>query len=306
MPAPRHYIYASYSKLCNKVKVLADDAQREVDLILKLAAHPAPISLKNAYKYSRAFITVVLLRPEIHLAAMVVLIISLGTSIFVPFAAADMSTRVVLIGLAMLVGSTLSVAILYLILPLHLMLDISLWSVAVIHSLMTASLFCLVEPAVSEAITAYPMPSYMEVFIPFFLLGVLVDDFILWHLKPRLCLRSYKRLYIDDTIETLLPSEKRGEVWLISAADHYVEISTRNGTHMHRMTMKSAVEKAGPSKGLRVHRSHWVAFAAMLSLEKDGERTMLTLRSGQRVPISQKNVAMVACFLDRDCPDGSP
>lgn len=306
MPTPRHHLSASHSKLCEKAKVRADGAQREVDRVLQLAAQPPPVSLKNAYRYSRGFITVVLLSPEIHLAAIVILIISLGTSIFVPLAAADFSTRVVLVGLAMVFGSTLSVAILYLILPLHLMLNISLWSVAVIHSLLAAAVFSLAEPTVSGAITAYPMPSYMEVFIPFFLLGILADDFILWHLKDRVCLRAYKRRHKADTIETLLPSEKRGEVWLISAADHYVEITTRNGTHMHRMTMKAAVEKAGPSKGLRVHRSHWVAFAAMMSLEKDGERTMLTLRNGQRVPVSQQTVAKVACFLDIDCQDDTP
>ena len=69
------------------------------------------------------------------------------------------------------------------------------------------------------------------------------------------------------------------------------------GRHMLRMTMKTAVAKTDAGKGLRVHRSHWVAYKAMLSLEKEGERHVLMLRNGQKVPVSRNKVAEVRHYL---------
>jgi hypothetical protein len=146
------------------------------------------------------------------------------------------------------------------------------------------------------------VPTFSEIIIPILLLYALTDIFVLWQLKPYICLLEYEKTHHTDHLETLLPAEKRGAIWLMSAADHYVEFTTALGSYMRRMTMKSAVEKATHGEGLRVHRSHWVAYKAMLSLEKDGERFILTLRSGQRVPVSPKLAPEVQCRLDKDCP----
>ncbi len=292
-----NHAHAIILRMREKARANSARFQCAVERVLALTVSRQPVSVKDAYSYSRSLISCSMLNPEPHIAAIVILIISISTSIFMPYDAADITTRISLISLAMLLGTMLSLFILYLLLPLHLLVDISLWSIAVVHCLVAAGIFSLIEPEVIILFAPYPIPSFLEIFIPFFLLSILVDDFILWNFKGRICARTYRRRHQAGTIETLLPSQKRGEVWLISAADHYVEITTKNGKHMHRMTMKAAVEMAGPTKGQRVHRSHWVAFAAMLSLESVSGRYTLTLRSGAKVPVSPKQAPEIQRFL---------
>lgn len=301
MPSFYRLISPTIADCRQKGRAKADSLQRQIEHILRRVASGDSVSVKEAYSYSRSVVPYILLSFEIHIAAITILILALSTNMFVPYGATDIMTRIILVSVSMLFGSMISLLVAYIILPLHLFFNISLWSLAVVHAFATAVLFSLFEPVIYQAITHSPEPAFLILFLPIFLASLLASSFMLWQYKDRICLRVYKRLHKADSIKSLLPGEKRGEVWLISAADHYVEITTENGTHMHRMTMKEAVEKAGPSTGLRVHRSHWVAHCAMMVLEKQGDRYKLTLRNGQQVPVSPKNAAAVACILDADC-----
>ena len=42
-------------------------------------------------------------------------------------------------------------------------------------------------------------------------------------------------------------------------------------------------------EGAQVHRSHWVAWAAVEAVERDGIKLFLRLKSGARVPVSKNN-----------------
>ncbi len=306
LPSPYCHIAAFYSKLNRKAKARADIAQRKIDGILQETLQNQRPSWPVAFAYAKQVLIGCIYKPAIHAAAVAILLIAIGSGIFIPLDQADLFTRVSLISVAMLVGSGIALVTLVLLLPLHLRYRLNLWANVALHALVSTTIFCLIEPEIIRNFQSYKVPGFADIFVPVLLLHGLADLFVLWQIKGNICVLEYSRKHERDHIETVLPTEKRGEVWLISAADHYVEITTQNGTHMHRMTMKAAVEKAGPDEGLRVHRSHWVAYAAMLSLEKDGERNMLTLRSGERVPVSQKNVAKVRCFLDEDCQDDTP
>jgi len=61
--------------------------------------------------------------------------------------------------------------------------------------------------------------------------------------------------------------------------------------------MKVSVAKLPPYEELQVHRSNWVSFAAMLSLNKNADRLFFTLRNGQTVPVSKTTVEEVKQFL---------
>jgi len=48
-----------------------------------------------------------------------------------------------------------------------------------------------------------------------------------------------------------------------------------------------ALQELGGLEGLQVHRSWWVARAAIAAVERDGQRMSLTLSTGLVVPVSR-------------------
>jgi len=53
------------------------------------------------------------------------------------------------------------------------------------------------------------------------------------------------------------------------------------------MSFGRAVQALGVIPGQRVHRSHWVALAHVLSLESDGDRVLCRLETGLDLPVSR-------------------
>jgi len=289
------------------MKSRAEVYQREIDALLKEAIKHETLSWKKAFSYAKFVSLFGLFLFEVHAAAIATFIIILGTGIFIPVGTADTSTRLSLVVVAMLIGTSLSIFVFYLLLPFHIRYKINLWLITALHSLACAVIFSLLEPEIIRNFQVYSLPVFhtvplfRDILIPVLLLFALFDIFIIWQVQSRICVRDYQEKHTSDHIETLLPAEKRGKVWLMTAADHYIEVFTDQGSHMHRITMKAAVDRVEKNEGLRVHRSHWVAYEAMLSLEKNGERFFLTLRNGQKVPVSPKALPVVQCHLDVDC-----
>ncbi len=90
----------------------------------------------------------------------------------------------------------------------------------------------------------------------------------------------------------LLPAEKRAHLVSLTAEDHYVRITTEKADHLVRMRMSDAVEQAAPLKGIRIHRSAWVALCSIKSLEREGRATFAVLANGQRVRLSRAGVKL--------------
>jgi hypothetical protein len=88
-----------------------------------------------------------------------------------------------------------------------------------------------------------------------------------------------------------LPFEKRGALLAVSVEDHYVQIQTTQGTEMLLMRLSDAIREVGATPGAQVHRSHWVAWAAVTAARREGERAILTLTSGAEIPVSRANIA---------------
>ena len=90
---------------------------------------------------------------------------------------------------------------------------------------------------------------------------------------------------------TLPPS---GEVLCLRMEDHYVRVHTLNGSRLvagpfERVIAGMTGEGAG--EGMRVHRSWWVARAAVTGVVADGRNLRLTLRGKLAAPISRASVA---------------
>ncbi len=73
----------------------------------------------------------------------------------------------------------------------------------------------------------------------------------------------------------------------IETEDHYLRVHTDLGHDLVLFRLADALAELDPALGEQVHRSHWVARAAVAGIERDGPRTTLRLVDGARVPVSR-------------------
>ncbi|MEM1066653.1 MAG: LytTR family DNA-binding domain-containing protein [Pseudomonadota bacterium] len=84
-----------------------------------------------------------------------------------------------------------------------------------------------------------------------------------------------------------VPGAKRGRLLRLTAQDHYVEIVTDRGVTLAPMRLRDAIAEAAPVEGAQVHRSHWVAKAAVAGRRAVGGRMHLLLSDGAGVPVGR-------------------
>ena len=87
---------------------------------------------------------------------------------------------------------------------------------------------------------------------------------------------------------TALPPS--GEVLCLRMEDHYVRVHTLNGSRLVAGPFERVIAGMA-SEGMRVHRSWWVARAAVTGVVADGRNLRLTLRGDLAAPISRASVA---------------
>ncbi|MGB0411311.1 MAG: LytTR family DNA-binding domain-containing protein [Pikeienuella sp.] len=73
----------------------------------------------------------------------------------------------------------------------------------------------------------------------------------------------------------------------LTMQDHYVEVFTDQGSQLVLMRFADALEEIAPTPGWRIHRSHWVAEAAMADIRRADGKTFVVLESGDELPISR-------------------
>lgn len=89
-----------------------------------------------------------------------------------------------------------------------------------------------------------------------------------------------------------LPLDRRGRILALSAEDHYTRVLTDRGSALVLIRLTDAIAAAG-APGLRVHRSHWVALSAVASARRSGETAVITLSSGDDIPVSRSHIPAV-------------
>jgi len=82
-----------------------------------------------------------------------------------------------------------------------------------------------------------------------------------------------------------------GEVLCLRMEDHYVRIHTTGGSRLVAGPFERVIATLGDQEGLRVHRSWWVARAAVVGVEVDGRNLRLRLSNGLQAPVSRASVA---------------
>lgn len=81
----------------------------------------------------------------------------------------------------------------------------------------------------------------------------------------------------------------QGPVWAMTVRDHYVDVQTARGKTSLLMRFSDAITEVEPVPGAQVHRSHWVAWAGVGSVCREGGKMMLHLKSGHQIPVSRAN-----------------
>jgi hypothetical protein len=96
----------------------------------------------------------------------------------------------------------------------------------------------------------------------------------------------------DVKLRQRLPSPFRGaEIYAVSAEDHYLRVHTSAGATLILMRLADALAELEGLEGAQVHRSWWVARAAILAVLRDGRKLNLRLKGEIEAPVSRPNVA---------------
>jgi hypothetical protein len=83
-----------------------------------------------------------------------------------------------------------------------------------------------------------------------------------------------------------LPRPLEGRLVCLEMQDHYLVVHHSAGSEMVLCRMEDAARELS-DVGRRVHRSWWVAADAVEAVERDGQRVLLRLTTGRRVPVGR-------------------
>ncbi len=75
----------------------------------------------------------------------------------------------------------------------------------------------------------------------------------------------------------------------VPVEDHYVRIRTVAGEGMVLMRLDDATREVGDTRGLQVHRSHWVALDQVRAVTRRGDGAVLSMAHGPDIPVSRAN-----------------
>lgn len=92
---------------------------------------------------------------------------------------------------------------------------------------------------------------------------------------------------VNGFLERLPVKYRTADLWAISSEDHYLRVHTSLGSDLILMRLSDAERELASVDGLRVHRSWWVSRGGIKSARRDGGKIMLTLKSGDDVPVSR-------------------
>ncbi|MGP6085334.1 LytTR family DNA-binding domain-containing protein [Antarctobacter jejuensis] len=85
----------------------------------------------------------------------------------------------------------------------------------------------------------------------------------------------------------------------IEAHEHHVLITMDGQSITHRGRLSDIVAQTGPDDGLQPHRSWWVSANAARDLTREGQRHLLQLDDGTRVPVARTRLDQVRDWLER-------
>lgn len=88
-------------------------------------------------------------------------------------------------------------------------------------------------------------------------------------------------------LERLPPRLRGADLYAIEAQDHYLRLHTSRGQDLILMRLGDAIDELQGLEGAQVHRSWWVARAAVEDVRRGDGRAVLTLTGSVEVPVSR-------------------
>lgn len=92
-------------------------------------------------------------------------------------------------------------------------------------------------------------------------------------------------------LERLPVRMRSAEIWAVEAEDHYLRVHTSAGQDLILLRMADAIAELEGQDGMQVHRSWWVARAAIIDARRGDGRATLTLKDGAEAPVSRTYAA---------------
>ena len=84
-----------------------------------------------------------------------------------------------------------------------------------------------------------------------------------------------------------VPLPQRGALWALVVEDHYVEVLTERGKTLVLLRLSDAIRETAGVPGVQIHRSHWVALAAVSRVVRSEGKVFAELPNGLRLPVSR-------------------
>jgi len=89
-------------------------------------------------------------------------------------------------------------------------------------------------------------------------------------------------------LERLPPRLRGADLYAVEAQDHYLRLHTSQGTDLILMRLADALAELQGLEGAQIHRSWWVAKAAVDDARRSDGRGVLRLKSGVEAPVSRR------------------
>ena len=285
-------------KIRDKRLSLFNDAVHDLERIFQKAHTAKRARVKDSLAATVLIIRMCLFSAELPLIfAILVIAIMFSGSLYAPSLAHEASGIAVTM-FTTFVGLIGSFFLLFLIYPLHLVYGAGLPLLVGVHCVMSAAIMSQFTYFYTIVLKLENVHSPSQIFFELCAIYAVTNFYLLFKYWDHLNFDAYKQRHKNDGFFDIIPIHIRAPLVSLTAQDHYVEIVTQKGSHLHRMSMKEAVGLTKDKQGVQVHRSHWVAFDAMHALEKSAERFLLKLRDGRQIPVAKSKLEHVQLFLE--------
>lgn len=84
-----------------------------------------------------------------------------------------------------------------------------------------------------------------------------------------------------------LPAHLGSDILSLDAQDHYVNVTTKNGSALVLIRLVDAISELEGLEGLRIHRSHWIAADAVSKTKRENGKLLVELTNGTALPVSR-------------------
>ena len=99
---------------------------------------------------------------------------------------------------------------------------------------------------------------------------------------------------VSETEDTAEPKTKfhsrlsanTGALISLSMQDHYVEVTGGTGKELILMRLSDAIDELSGLRGVRIHRSHWVALDHIVDLRKVRQKWVVLMSDDRTLPVS--------------------